>query len=159
MATKSCPSCNEDVPAVAARCKSCFYDFNEEPAEKSGGSMGLLVLFAAMSLVGFSVFWYLNTQVAAERVVVEEETQTIIITRKSASKTEATRVAFSDVTKIEYVLGGDSALYEIVAVGHDGTRYLIQSSDDSQLDGRAEHVSRTMEKPLERVKNIKTIGD
>jgi len=159
MATKTCPSCSEEIPVVAARCKSCFYDFNEEPTASKGGNMGLLVLFAAMSLVGFSVFWYLNTQVAAERVVIEEETQTIIITRKSASKTEATRVSFKDVQKIEYVLGGDSALYEIVAVGHDGSRHIIQSSDDSQLDGRAEQVSRTMEKPLERVKNIKTIGD
>ena len=159
MATKSCPSCSEEVPVVAARCKSCFYDFNEGPAESKSGSMGLLVLFAAMSLVGFSVFWYLNTQVAAERVVVEEETQTIIITRKSAAKTEATRVSFEDISRIEYVLGGETALYEIVAVGKDGTRHIIQSSEDSQLDGRAEHVSRTMEKPLERVKNIKTIGD
>ena len=159
MATKTCPSCSEEVPVVAARCKSCFYDFNEAPTAAKGGNMGLLVLFAAMSLVGFSVFWYLNTQVAAERVVIEQETQTIIITRKSAAKTEATRVDFSDVVKIEYVLGGKSALYEIVAVGHDGSRYLIQSSEDKQLDGRAEQVARTMEKPLERVKNIKTIGD
>ena len=159
MATKTCPSCGADVPVVAARCKSCFYDFNEEPAQNKSGMMGLLVLFAAMALVGMSVFWYLHTQVAAERVVVEEETQTIIITRKSAAKTEATRVAFGDVTRVEYVLGGETALYEIVAVTGDGERHVIQASDDSPLDVRAEHVSRTMEKPLERVRNIKTYAD
>ena len=159
MATKTCPSCGEEVPVVAARCKSCFYDFNEEPAQNKSGMMGLLVLFAAMALVGMGVFWHLHTQVAAERVVVEEETQTIIITRKSAAKTEATRVAFGDVTRVEYVLGGDTALYEIVAVTGDGERHVIQASDDSPLDVRAEHVSRTMEKPLERVRNIKTFAD
>jgi len=159
MATKTCPSCGEEVPVVAARCKSCFFDFNEEPAASKGGMMGLLVLFAAMALVGMGVFWYLHTQVAAERVVVEEETQTIIITRKSAAKTEATRVAFGDVTRIEYVLGGDSALYEVVAVTNSDDRYVIQSSDDSPLDVRAEHIARTMEKPIERVRNVKTFAD
>jgi len=159
MATKTCPSCGEEVPVVAARCKSCFFDFNEEPAANKGGMMGLLLLFAAMAVVGMGVFWYLHTQVAAERVVVEEETQTIIITRKSAAKTEATRVAFGDVTRVEYVLGGETALYEIVAVTGDGERYVIQASDDSSLDVRAEHISRTMEKPLERVRNVKTFAD
>ena len=116
MATKTCPSCGEEVPVVAARCKSCFYDFNEEPETRKSGTMGLLVLFAAMALVGMGVFYYLHTQVAAERVVVEAETQTIIITRKSAAKTEATRIDFADVKRLEYVLGGETATYEIVAV-------------------------------------------
>lgn len=159
MATKSCPSCGEEVPVVAARCKSCFFDFNEEPEAEKSGMMGLLVLFAAMALVGMGVFWYLHTQVAAERVVVEEETQSIIITRKSAAKTEATRIPFSEVTRVEYVLGGDTAQYEIVAVGINGDRYVVQASDDSPLDGRAEHVARTMDKPFEKVKNVKTFAD
>ena len=72
MATKTCPSCGEEVPVAAARCKSCFYDFNEEPEQNKSGMMGLLVLFAAMAMVGMGVFWYLHTG-AAERVVVDEE--------------------------------------------------------------------------------------
>ena len=84
MATKSCPSCGEEVPVVATRCKSCFYDFNEQPEAESSGMLGILGLLATMAVIGMGVFWYLHTQVAAERVVVEEETQSIIITRKSA---------------------------------------------------------------------------
>lgn len=159
MATKVCPSCGDDVPIVAARCKSCFHDFNEEPETQKNGTMGLLVLFAAMALVGAGVFYYLHTQVAAERVVVEEETQTIIITRKSAAKTEATRIDFADITRIEYVLGGETATYEIVAVTTDDKRYVVKASDDSPLDGHAEQVSRTVEKPLERVQNVRTFVD
>jgi len=159
MATKSCPSCGEEVPVVAARCKSCFFDFNEEPEAESSGMLGMLGLLAIMAVIGMGVFWYINTQFAAERVVVEESTQTIIITRTSAEKIEATRVPFSDVTRIEYVLGGDTALYEIVAVGANGDRHVVQASDDKTLDVQAEVVARTMEKPLERVKNIKTYAD
>ena len=159
MATKSCPSCGEEVPAVAARCKSCFFDFNEEHEPEKSGLIGLLVLFAAMAMVGMSVFWYLHTQVAAERVVVEEQTQSIIITRKSAAKTEATHIPFNEVTRIEYVIGGDTAKFEIIAVSISGERYVIQASDDSPLDTRAEHVSRTMDKPLEKVTNVTTFGD
>ena len=112
-----------------------------------------------MALVGMGVFYYLHTQVAAERVVVEEETQTIIITRKSAAKTEATRIDFADITRVEYVLGGETATYEIVAVTTDGSRYVVKASDDTPLDGHAEQVARTVEKPLEQVKNVRTFVD
>lgn len=159
MATKTCPSCNEDVPIVAARCKHCFHNFDDDNAPAKKSAMGLLVLLAAMVAVGSGVFWYLHTQVAAERVVIEEESQSIIITRKSASKTEATRVAFAEVTKVEYVLGGEDALYEVVAVTANGERYIIQASEDTPLDGQAELIARTMDKPMERVRNITTIGD
>ncbi len=159
MATKTCPSCGAEVPVVAARCKSCFFDFNEEPPAKSNGAMGLLLLFAAMGAVGLTVFWYLSTQVATERVVVDEETETIIITRTSSTKKEATRVAFKDVEKIEYLLGGDAGTYSIIAVGNDGERHIIQASDDSPLQGRAQHVAKTMKKPLDEVKAFKTFGD
>ena len=47
MATKTCPSCGEDVPVVADRCKHCFHDFNEAPPKKSG-LFGLMLLLAAM---------------------------------------------------------------------------------------------------------------
>lgn len=159
MATKTCPSCGEEVPVVAARCKSCFYDFNEEPETRKSGTMGLLVLFAAMALVGMGVFYYLHTQVAAERVVVEAETQTIIITRKSAAKTEATRIDFADVKRLEYVLGGETATYEIVAVTSDDNRYILKASNDTPLDGPAEQYARTVKKPLEQVKNVRTFVD
>jgi hypothetical protein len=159
MATKTCPSCDADVPVVATRCKSCFFDFNEKPPAKSNGAMGLLLLFAAMGAVGLGVFWYLSTQVATERVVVDEETQTIIITRKSSTKTEATRVAFGDVEKIEYLLGGGAGTYSITAVGKGGERHLIQASDDSPLQARAQHIAKTMKKPLDEVRAFKTFGD
>lgn len=159
MATKTCPSCGDEVPVVAARCKSCFYDFNEEPEARKSGTMGLLVLFAAMALVGMGVFYYLHTQVAAERVVVEAETQTIIITRKSAAKTEATRIDFADVKRLEYVLGGETATYEIVAVTSDDNRYILKASNDSPLDGPAEQYARTVKKPLEQVQNVRTFVD
>jgi len=159
MATKTCPSCGDEVPVVAARCKSCFYDFNEEPEARKSGTMGLLVLFAAMALVGMGVFYYLHTQVAAERVVVEAETQTIIITRKSAAKTEATRIDFADVKRLEYVLGGETATYEIVAVTSDDSRYILKASNDSPLDGPAEQYARTVKKPLEQVQNVRTFVD
>ena len=68
-------------------------------------------------------------------------------------------IPFSEVTRVEYVLGGDTAQYEIVAVGINGDRYVVQASDDSPLDGRAEHVARTMVKPFEKVKNVKTFAD
>jgi hypothetical protein len=159
MSSITCPSCGELVPSVATRCKHCFHDFTEEPTKQKSGLLGLLGLIAAMVAVGTGVMWYIHTQMAAERIVVDEETQSIIITRTSASKTESTVVKFDDVAKVEYVLGGEDSMYEVVAVTHSGVRHIIQASQDTPLDGKAEYVANAMDKPFARVSNLRTFGD
>ena len=103
--------------------------------------------------------WYIHTQMAAERIVVDEETQSIIITRTSASKTESEVVPFNDVVKVEYVLGGEDSMFEVVAITQKGTRHILQASQDTPLDGKAEYMAKAMEKPFERINNLPTFGD
>jgi hypothetical protein len=159
MSMISCPSCGDLVPSIAKRCKHCFHDFMEEPAKQKSGLLGLLGLIAAMVMVGTGVMWYIHTQMAAERIVIDEETQSIVITRTSAAKTESTVVRFDEIAKVEYVLGGEDSLYEVVAVAHDGTRHVIQASQDTPLDGKAEYVANAMDKPFAKVSNLATFGD
>ena len=138
--TKECPSCMADVPEAALRCKHCFHDFTEEPAKRSG-LIGLMVTIAAMAIVGAATFAYIFYFNAAEKIVVDAETQSIVITRKTATETSTERVEFAKVEKVEHVMGGDQAMFEIVAVTLDGSRYIVERSDDKPLTGKAEHVA------------------
>ena len=98
MSTKDCPSCGAVVPVAAARCKHCFHDFSEKP-KKNSGPLVLLGFLALMAIIGSGTLWYVYTQRAQERIVVDEETQSIVITRKTASSTDTERVAFDRIEK------------------------------------------------------------
>lgn len=158
MATKDCPSCGAMVPTAAARCKHCFHDFTEAPPKKANGVVGFLGLVAAMAVVAGLVFWFVQGRAAAERIVIDEETSSIVFTKKYADRTETNRVRFDEVVKIEVVMGGEYT-WEVVAVTLDGERHTLNVSDDASLQGYAEHVSSVMEKPLERIDEARGFGD
>jgi hypothetical protein len=158
MAQKDCSSCGATVPVEAFRCKHCFHDFTEKP-KKNAGPTVLLGFIAAMAVMGAGTFYWVYNNQASERIVVDAETQSIVITRTSASGVDSNRVAFDTVEKIEHVMGGEDAMFEVVAVTLEGGRYIIQSSGDKPLKGPAEHIASVVGKPLVMVKNIKGFGD
>jgi len=90
--------------------------------------------------------------------MVDEETQSIIITETTADGINVQRVTFSEVEKIEYVIGGQTATFEVFAITDDD-RILIQSSDDTPIRGHADHISAVIEKPIEEVRTFRTFGD
>jgi ribosomal protein L40E len=159
MEMKECPSCGAEVPAVASRCKHCFHDFNEVPVKKSSNLIGLLILLVALGTIGAGTFSYLYYFNAAEKIVVDAETRSIVITRTSAKGTSSERVNFDEIQKVEYVMGGKSATFEVVAITGSGSRYIIQSSGDKPLKGHAEHIAHVIDKPLVEIRNISTFGD
>ena len=56
-------------------------------------------------------------------------------------------------------MGGDEAMFEVVAVTLTGGRYTVQQSNDAPLSGSAEHIASVIGKPLVQVKNVKGFGD
>ncbi len=159
MATKTCPSCSEDVPVAATRCKHCFHDFTEQPVKKGSTMLLMLGFLLAMAVTGAGTFAYIFHFNSQDNVVVDAETQSIVFTRTSASKTETERLTFAEVTKLEHVTGGDDSMFEVVAITTTGERYVINQSDEGPLQGYAEHISAIMDKPMEEVRTIKTFGD
>lgn len=158
MATKTCPSCGAEVPAAATRCKHCFHDFTAEPPRKSGPVI-ILAFLAAMVVLGVATFAYVFYFNVSEKFVVDAETRSIIVTRKSASNDVSTeRVSFDDVSRIEYVVGGEKSTYEVVAVTTKNDRLIIQRSNDSQLSAEATHIATIMGKTVTEVKNISGFG-
>ena len=158
METKTCPSCGTDVPSVASTCKNCFHDFNAVVEKKTNPLIIMLGFLVAMAVVGAAAFAHLYYYNAQENIVVDAETQSIVVTRVTASKTTSERIPFSDVVKVENVMGGDTAMFEVVAVTTSGERVLVHQSD-KPIGGHAENYAKIMDKPLEEVRTIKTFGD
>ncbi len=157
MATKSCPSCMAEVPVEAFRCKHCFHDFNTVQRRKAGPIV-LLGFVAVMLALGGGVLAYVFEVRAQETSIVDKETQSIVITRKTATDMQTERITFAEVKQIEYITGGSNAMFEIAAVTNDGRRYTINYSD-KQLKGNAERIANLMKKELVEVQHLKTFAD
>lgn len=155
---KECPSCGTMVPASATRCKECFHDFTAVPVVRTnGGPILLLVAAAAMAIIGAGMLWYVTGKPLEERILVDEETHSVIWTRKYRSGIETERLAWSDVAKLEYAILA-SGRFEIAAIGRKGERYIIQEAGSS-LKSEANHYAQMMEKPLDIVDSTRGFGD
>lgn len=118
----------------------------------------LLAFLAVMLAGGGGVMAYIFETRAMENSLVDKETQSIIITRKSATAVETERIAFDDIKHVEYITGGSNAMFEIVAVTTTDKRYTIKYGD-KQIKGNAEQIARLMKKDLVEVQLLKTFAD
>lgn len=150
MSTKDCPSCGAEVPASATRCKECFHDFTSE--QKQGFSfLGPLIVLgsvAAMAIVGALVLLFVFMQPVEERILVDEDTRSIVWTTKYRTGIETDRVMFDQVVKLEH--SGTGGTFQIVALTTDGERRVIQE-DNRALDAEARHYALMMDKPFEDI--------
>ena len=154
MNTKDCPSCGAEVPASATRCKECFHDFTEDDLVKRNSMSGPLVLLgavAAMAVVGAFTLWMITSQPVDERILVDEDTQSVVWTRKFRSGVETERLAFQDVIKLEYVMRSNGG-FAVVALTSAGDRKVIHE-DDRPLRTEATRYAKLMDKPLDEVDN------
>jgi len=156
MSTKECPSCGAEVPAAATRCKECFHDFTAEPPKGRGLLVALAVLasVAAMAVVGSVVLFVVFMQPVEERILVDEDTQSVVWTTKYRTGIETDRLMFTDIVKLEHHGRGD--VFQVVAVTTDGERKVIHE-DHRPLDTEARYYARLMNKPLEEPDPAETV--
>lgn len=156
-AMKECPSCGAEVPTSAKRCKECFHDFEELPPSKGiAGPIALLVSVAGMVLVSLVALVWIVMQPQDAHTFVDQDTQSIIWTRTYVTGTTTDRIEFKDVQRLEYVVYA-SGTHEIAAVGVDGSRRVVLSSE-SPLRGDADKFAALMEKPVVTIDNTRGFG-
>ena len=120
----------------------------------------IIGLIAAMVCVGAGVMYYvLNFQSVKRNVVIDEETQSVVWTRTYADKVETDRLPFAEIEKVENIMGGSNATFEVMLVTTDGERFLLNQSNDVPLESYAQHISHVIEKPLVQVRKIKGFGE
>ncbi|MCB9758640.1 MAG: hypothetical protein H6739_02270 [Alphaproteobacteria bacterium] len=159
MATKTCPSCGEDVPVQAPRCKHCFHDFSEPVKKSNTGLIGFLGMLAAMAIIGTGTFWFVSQRQAQERIVIDEDTHQITFVKKYADRTESDVIKFDDITKVVVVMGGSQATWVVQVVTLDGQERVVNESNDGSLKGYAEHIAAVMDKPLVEKNLARGFGD
>ncbi len=116
----------------------------------SGSPMSLLVALAAMAVLGAVTFWFVSQRPLSQKILVDEETRSVIFTTEYRTGPEADRLAWDNIVKLQHVTTG-AGDFEIVAITTDAERVIIQSSSESPLSGTASHYAKVMEKPLELV--------
>lgn len=146
---KTCPTCGAEVPAAAARCKDCFHDFNAVKP-RNWGPIVLLGSIASMTVIGAITLVIIAMQPVDQRILVDEETQSIIVTTKYRTGPTTERIRFDQVGKIEHVQETDGA-FNVVAVTLDGERRVLAHSGEESLIGDARKYANIMKKPLEEV--------
>ncbi len=154
MSTKDCPSCGAVVPAAATRCKECFHDFTEDDLTQRSSSSGMLLILgtiAAMVLVGAATLWFITSNPLEERILVDEETQSVVWTRQYRTGPQTDRLRFSEIMKLEYVLKANGD-FEVAALTSTGDRKIIQSGS-RPLRTEANQYAKMMDKPLEEIDN------
>jgi hypothetical protein len=150
MSTKDCPSCGAEVPASATRCKECFHDFTSDQ-QKGFSFVGPLIVLgsvAAMAIVGSIVLVLVFIQPIEQRILVDEDTRSIVWTTKRRTGIETERVMFDQVVKLEH--SGSGGTFQVIAITTDGDRKIIQE-DSRPLDMEGRHYANLMEKPFEDI--------
>jgi hypothetical protein len=145
--TKDCPSCGEEVPKVAYRCKHCFHDF-DAPAKSTSwaGPIALLVSFAAMAVVGAVTLFVIVSRPIEERILVDQDTKSVIWTTQYRTGITTDRLMWSDIISLEYALRNNGT-YAVRAITTDGDRRVIHEGT-SPLTSQANQYAELMGKDL-----------
>lgn len=153
-ATKNCHSCYESVPELANRCKHCFEDLRSKPKKSFQFPVFMPLAFLAVSLLVY--FWadYINTSQKFNKHVFDHETKSIVRISKTGEGIDAKRISFEDISTFEYVIGGEYAKYEIVAITRSGERIIVQSSE-SPIKRDIELLSESIDSNFTTVNNTR----
>ena len=147
MKTKTCPSCGADAPKSAKRCKDCFHDFVDTPKGFSwAGPLALLASFAGMTVVGAAVLLFLVTRPLEERILVDEDTRSVVWTTQYRTGVTTDRLMWDDIVTLEYA-SLRSGSFASRAVTQKGDRRIVQESE-SPLRSEAAQYAALMEKEL-----------
>lgn len=143
---KSCPSCGALVPEAAVRCKECFADLTAKRSSNTGTMVAMLGMFALMAIIGAGVLWYGASLPLEEKVLVDEDTRSVIWTTKYRSGIQTKRLSWDQIKQIESVTTM-SGSFEVVAVDLSDNRHVVMASE-SPLEGEAAAYGSLMEKPV-----------
>ncbi|MFT4626849.1 MAG: hypothetical protein ACI8PZ_005529 [Myxococcota bacterium] len=147
---KECASCGASVPRSANLCKHCFHDFTEDSVPtRSGGPIFLLGAVAAMAVLGALTLGYVASQPIEERILVDQDTRSVVWTRQYRSGIQTERLPWDQIAGLEYIIRGDGD-FEIAAVASGGARHIIHA-DTSPLKAEAEKYAQLMKKELKEV--------
>lgn len=158
---QDCPSCGNEIPVTATRCKHCFHDLSEvQPGKRSGGALvGVIILLLVFVAVGGWLYQSVFNQSQLGNVTIDPKEQRVVLVYTGLGKEPTTRqIGFDDVASVEmqagqYLIGG--AHYEVYLVLRDGEKVLVNKSTAGTLEDYANTVAKHTNKSLTIINNIR----
>ena len=129
-------------------------DDNFSVESTSGSPMSLLFALAAMAILGAATFWFVSQRPLAQKILVDEETRSVIFTTEYRTGPQADRLSWDNIVKLQHITSSNGN-FEIVAITTDAEKVVIQTSSERPLTGTANAYAQIMEKPLEVVDNTR----
>jgi hypothetical protein len=111
----------------------------------------VLGAFAAMAIIAAVVFFSLAGQPLEQRILVDEETRSVVFTTQYRSGPTTERLKFEDIGKLEHI--SNIGYQEVVAITLDGERKIIMTAEKTSLMRDAERYAAMMDKPLDKIDN------
>ena len=131
MKMKTCPSCGEDIPTSAFRCKHCWHDFDAQPTSSMAAPILALCGAAAFLSVALAVvLGIMTTFPSDQRVTVSQETQAVVFTSQGSWGLSTDTLAFSDIDELRHVVT-NSGRYQIVARLKSGSDRVLLDEERS----------------------------
>jgi hypothetical protein len=158
---QDCPSCGNEIPVSATRCKHCFHDLSEDEAPKksSGALMGVLVMLLVFIAVGGWMYQSVFNTNQLGNVTIDPKEQRVVLVYTALGEDPSTRqIPFDDVASVEmqagsYLIGGFH--YEVYLVLRDGDKVLINKSTGGTLEDYANTVAKHTNKSLTIINNVR----
>lgn len=157
---QDCPSCGNEIPVSATRCKYCFHDLSVEKEQKkaSGLIVGVILLALVFVAAGFWTFQSVFDQSQLGNVTIDPKERRVVLVYTSLGEDPTTRqISFEQIASVEmqagqFLLGGNH--YEVFLVLNDDEKVLINKSTDGRLEDYANTVAKHTNKSLTIINNI-----
>ena len=139
-----CPSCSNEVPQGAPRCKHCFSDLTEhweKPTSKGNAMLPVFLLALLLIGVGLGVWNQVQFQGQLGMSVVDpREERVILVYTSTTSEPNVKQLNFSDISAVELHVSDtlQGASQEIILVGSGESVTIEKSTGSSPLLPSAE---------------------
>lgn len=158
---QDCPSCGNEIPVSATRCKHCFHDLTEHETQKgsSGALMGVIVMLLVFIVVGGWMYQSVFNKSQLGNVTVDPKEQRVVLVYTALGEEPTTRqIPFEDVASVEmqagaYLIGGSH--YEVYLILRDGEKVLVNKSTDGTLEDYANNIAKHTNKSLTIINNVR----
>jgi hypothetical protein len=145
VSTKTCPNCENAVPAVANLCKHCAHDFNTPVVQPRSPWIPLGALALGTGLVAVWAFSTMRDAHKGSTVFLDEETKRVVVIETYPDRREATQVPFEDVAGLEYVKNGTPHPFEFALVSKNDERFVV-SAGEASLDPKVKQYEQALGK-------------
>jgi len=158
-----CPSCNNEVPHGAPRCKHCFSDLVEHWAGPARGGNPLLPVFLLAILVlgvGLAVWNQVQFQGQLGMSVVDpREERVILVYTSTTSEPDVKQLAFSEINAVELHLSDSmqGASQEVILIAGKEEVTIEKSTGNTPLLPSAETLAHQV--GVEKVTVVGSLGE